>query len=102
MTDHTRNPRHPAIPEIFTREIDSSTGQGTGIYWGPSSENEVIQIYILDPGHGYPLRTEYSISGPWPDVDFMDAVDIADEIATFVNRWNADVIFGDQDGLEVA
>lgn len=86
--------RHPAVPSNFTRAIDPTNGQPTNIYWGPYSNNEVVQVYILDPGHDLPLRVEYRIEGQFPDVDYMDAANIADEIYQFIACWNAETIFG--------
>ena len=90
-TDHTRNPN---VPSIFTRQIDPTNGKPTNIYRGPSSPNGIATVYIFDPGEGRPLRVEYSTDVVFPDLNHDDMIEVADELATFAYRWNADVIFG--------
>lgn len=98
--DSTRN---PYVPSIFVRQMDSSTGKPTAIYRGPSSENDIISVSILDPGNGTPMCVEYSINAVFPDLDYRDSEEIAEEIYAFIARWNADTIFGaNGDVVEVA
>lgn len=99
-TDPTRNPN---VPSIFTRQIDTTNGQPSNIYRGPSSPNGIATVYIFDPGHGLPLRVEYSTDVVFPDLNHHDMIEVADELATFADRWSADVIFGSNgDIAEVA
>lgn len=101
--NNSTSPRNPVIPTVFVRQMDPTTGEGTDLYWGPSSKDDTIQVYILDLGHGQPLRVEYYISGPYTDVDYRDAEGIAEEIYDFITQWNADTIFGSNGDLsEVA
>ncbi|WP_288781702.1 hypothetical protein [uncultured Kocuria sp.] len=92
--NNSTSPRNPSIPSIFTRQMDPSTGKPTSIYRGPSSENDIIRVSILDPGNDLPLRVEYSVDMVFPDLDYRDAEELAEEIYAFIARWNADVIFG--------
>lgn len=99
-TDPTRNPN---VPSIFTRQIDTTNGQPTNIYRGPSSPDGIATVYIFDPGEGRPLRVEYSVDVVFPDLNHHDMIEVADELATFADRWSADVIFGSNgDIAEVA
>lgn len=90
-TDHTRNPH---VPSIFVQTVDPTNGKPTNIYRGPSSPNGIATVYIFDPGEGRPLRVEYSTDVVFPDLNHHDMIEVADELATFAYRWNADVIFG--------
>lgn len=99
-TDPTRNPN---VPSIFTRQIDTTNGQPSNIYRGPSSRNGIATVNILDPGNGRPLRVEYSTDVVFPDLNHADMIEVADELATFADAWSADVIFGSNgDVAEVA
>ena len=101
--NNSTSPRNPAIPAIFTRQMDPSTGKPTDIYTGPSSPNGIATVHIFDPGHGLPLRVEYSTDVVFPDLNHHDMIEIADELAVFADSWSADVIFGSNGDLaEVA
>ncbi len=78
----------------FTRNLDTSTMTYTDLWTAKPSFNGAVTAYVILTSHATEPVVEYTTIG-FPDLSFLDAQDVAEEIFTYTSEINTETVFGE-------
>lgn len=88
--EHTKK----LIAAGFIRNLDTSTMTYTDLWTATPSFNGAVTAYVILAQHTTEPVVEYTTNG-FPDLSFLDAQDMAQEIYDYTSEINTETIFGE-------
>ena len=95
MSNSTLEHTKKLIAAGFVHNLDTSTMTYTDLWTAKPSFNGAVTAYVILTQHTTEPVVEYTTNG-FPDLSFLDAQDVAEEIFTYTSEINTETVFAEE------